>query len=202
MVEIELKDVPSTTVLAIVGQQSANLPTIENHIVARFTLKSGEHFAIDFAGSQHGLVETLVPWDEYISQYCRRIVSITDLSDLRKDFPQRCQPSLSSMLTMRAKLIMSFVEAHQVEYLLRHPYPIAKMHTKNYRADLDSWLDGYMVKMATIVPSTIAMIDPLCRLPASQKPSINDPRLGPWRILQGLAPPESLAFALCASEQG
>ena len=45
------------------------------HSVLKLTLRSGEKYAVDLAGAQHGHFEPVTPWDEFEEERILNIVS-------------------------------------------------------------------------------------------------------------------------------
>ncbi|PNS17064.1 Mediator of replication checkpoint protein 1 [Sphaceloma murrayae] len=198
VVTMELKNIPWKVIHVHNGIEQPASASKRSHPVAQIALKTGQTFAFDPSGAQYGIEHVLLPWDTYVGRYCHRIINTCTLSQHRRDFAQKRQPPLSALMATRAMMTMQLIEAQQMPFFLNFPFPFESTNRAGYPSILDDWYDKYELNMLDIIGRTTTKIDALSGLPVAKKPVVQ-PDLAMWKILHGLAPPESFGIAMALS---
>ncbi|KAG8622928.1 hypothetical protein KVT40_009245 [Elsinoe batatas] len=142
LIDMELKNTDFVTICK--DENSAYQPSNHpRHVVARVVTFSGASFALDLAGGQFGITDTLLPWDNYVGTYCHHIISTSDLNSNRKDFPTLREPPYSGLMGNRAKMTMQLLEAQEMQYLLQHPFHVDKIDEWDYADRIKAWIRSY-----------------------------------------------------------
>ncbi|KAG8625862.1 hypothetical protein KVT40_006263 [Elsinoe batatas] len=141
----------------------------DEHTVIKLTLKSGQHFILDFTGAQYGIFDHVQPLGKFLDEHVVTVSLPHPISRLRVALETTVdQTGQISSLMKRTRLINNILETYLDFIFKKFPNPIAGVKTSR-DAELKAWLDTVATTYHAAAIDVVHLVDPLANISSERR---------------------------------